>query len=1052
MICLLSLNKIHEGLRKTLLIASLVCCGVALSAQNTVTGTVADENGVLSGVTVVVKGTNVGVLTGENGGYSIDVPDNNAALVFSLLGFATQEIVVGNRTLVNVQMQETVETIEEVVVLGYGAKARKADLSASIGTIERMDIVKQRPVSGVGGMLQGQISGVTVRNETGDPTKEQSIVIRGQGSRGNESVLIVVDGVPGANYNVDEVESIVVLKDAASAAIYGAYSGSAGVIMVTTKKAKTGTTSVSYDGTFGVNHPVNLPQSLSAEEQRRVREQSHKAAGVSLPDGWDTAKNPYIATTRTDWIDLVFRNALFQRHTVALSGGSETLGNRLSLNYIKNEGTLLNTFKESVQLRYNAMFKPAKWIKISEDAWFTTGRSRGTTEANGYDGTLQRALAMPRSAEAYYSDGTIGGTVPKDPAYTDKYGNFSNIHGDIQNPLRGLTSNTEHKLPIDFNSSTFLEVADIIDGLRFTSRFTYRLHYDWNKMFVPRVPEPGKSILDNELAYSAGREQYWESENTLNYDRTFGAHTIGALVSTTLNSMEGRNFGVAGRTFDRESETFQYLNYAKSYDTPTDSYAIDRNLAYVGRLSYSYANRYFVTASMRRDYAGRLPKGKKYGDFPSVTAAWKLSEESFMPKSDVLNLLKLRGSWGRIGNLGSIATGYGTPAYNIFSYVNYSGSGGGMIGKDNPMMSMGVTPSAAFNSNLTWETSEQLDFGLDLKLFGDRLSFSADWFNKMTYNLIKTQDYGWPSNIGIGAPTINEGKIVNTGVEFSLGWNDKAGEIDYFVSANVSVLKNKIADIGAVDPTTGKKADWRWGNAFRSTLQPFRSREGDPLYSYWLVKTDGIFRTDADAAAHVDKNGNRIQPNAVAGDLKFVDKNGDGKINDDDKEYLGSYFPTLTGALTAGLVWKNLTFSFMLQGVQGAKIFHAFKLVMLNEANQNYNRWNRILDAFPNTNEVPRMTVNDVNNNFGTNSDWYLEDGSYMRLKNVMFAYDFTSILQKSAHFKNRKSGLSLSFSADNLLTFTKYSGIDPEVGGNGMDGGVYPLSATFSIGIKLTY
>ncbi|MDR0559247.1 MAG: SusC/RagA family TonB-linked outer membrane protein, partial [Prevotellaceae bacterium] len=558
------------------------------------------------------------------------------------------------------------------------------------------------------------------------------------------------------------------------------------------------------------------------------------------------------------------------------------------------------------------------------------------------------------------------------------------------------------------------------------------------------------------LSYKRNRDTDWNSETTLNFDRTFDKHSVGALASVTLSDYHGSELKASATGFaaDMESELYQYLSFASSYSNPTDAFGVDRNLSYVGRLSYSYDNRYFLTASMRRDYAGRLPAGNNYGDFPSFTAGWKLSEEAFMPKTDMINLIKLRGSWGRIGNIASIGQDY---AFNPLSKLDFGymnrGSGSGVIGEPNYRPSMTITPGRVFNPSLTWETSEQTDFGIDLELFNRKLSLSVDWFNKRTFNLITEQNYGWPGAIiGISAPQINEGEIRNTGIEINAGWNDKIGDVSYFINANLATLKNTITDIGAADPNTGKKPEWRWDDNYRGQLRPFKSREGDPLYSFWLVKTDGIFQSPEEAAAYVDKNGNRIQPNATAGDLKFIDKNGDGKINDDDREYLGGYFPKMTYAITAGLSWNNLSFSIMLQGVQGANAFNAFKFVTLNEGMGNFNRWNRILDAWPNTNEIPRLTTNDTNGNFSTNSDWYLEDASYLRIKNITVGYDLTQILRKANYFDKRKSALTLSLGAENLLTFTKYTGIDPEVGGNGFDGGVYPVFRTYTLALKLTF
>jgi TonB-linked SusC/RagA family outer membrane protein len=1030
----------------------LVSFWVTAEAQNqTVKGKVSDPNGELPGVNIVVKGTTTATVSDINGDYTITVPGSDATIVFSYLGYTTQEIVADNRSIIDVILQEDIKTIDEVVVIGYGTTARRADLSASIGVVNDVTTLKKRPVAGVAEMLQGQIPGVTVRNNGGDPASETSIVIRGQGSKAGESPLWVVDGVPGAPLNTDDIESIVVLKDAASAAIYGAYSGSAGVILVTTKKAKATDPTISYEGNFGISQMLNMPQSLTIEEQRKVREKALGVMGSSLPDGWNVTKNPYIGKTRTDWMDEITRTAPFQRHLVTLSSGTDKFANRLALQYMNNQGALVGSYNKHLNLRYDASYSLSKYVKIREDFFWNTWESRKTETESGYNGAILSALMMPRNAEAYYSDGTYGGTAPKDDAYIAQYGsNFADIHGDAINPLRILKANKPYNKPSSVHSSTFLEITNPVPGLKFTSRFTYKLENNFEKNFNPSRPEPGKPMLTNTLSYSSARYTRWETENTLNYDSQFGRHQVGALVSITANEQRGRGFGTSALSFKSEEAIYQYLNYAGKYINPKDAYNDpDNNVSVVGRVSYSWNNRYFATASYRRDYAGRLPKDKKYGDFPSITGAWKISEEPFMPKTDALTFLKLRASWGRIGNLGSIDYAYGNPTLG----VSNSDDVGGQVGVTTPLVPNMVYNNTAFNSYLTWETSEQSDFGLDAEFLNSRLSFSADYFSKKTYNLIKQQDTGWPSYIGISAMMINEGEVRNSGFEFVLGWKDKIGDWNYFVNANLATLKNSIYDIGLADPMTGKKPVWRWNDMFRETLQPFQSREGDPIYSYWLIENGGIFQTDAEAAAYVDKDGKRIQPNAKAGDLKFIDQDNNGKIDDDDKVYMGAYFPKITYAFTGGFSWKNLSFSMMFQGVGGSKAFNAQKFITLNESQGSFNRDNRILNAWPASNDIPRIAGNDPNSNFTTNSDWYLEDASYLRIKNITVSYDLSDLFYKiSPSLQTRKSLFSAHLSIDNLYTFTKYTGMDPEVGGIGLDGGRYPVPRVISLGVKLTY
>ncbi|MEG2613575.1 MAG: SusC/RagA family TonB-linked outer membrane protein, partial [Alistipes sp.] len=843
--------------------------------------------------------------------------------------------------------------------------------------------------------------------------------------------------------NINDVESIVVLKDAASAAIYGAQSGAAGVVLVTTKRAKSGAPSVSYEGNFGVRTAANLPQSLDVEQERMVRTQSLAASGQKISDLWDPTKNPEMAQTRTDWIDEVFRTALYQRHQVSVSGGTDKFASRVSFNYNNDEGTLVNTFNKTASIRFDGKYDISRHISISEDAMWSSNNQRGqVTGANtdeGYTGILWTALSMPRSARPYYDDGSFGGTA-------EMGSNTAGLHGDLVNPLRLLKANTITNKLENFSTTTALNIHGVIPGLKFNSRFTYRTAKFFYKNFAPKTPEPGKPNGKNTLDYETYDSNYWETENTLTYDNTFGRHTVGALISTTASEQRQRGFSVRGKYFDSETEADQYLTYAGEFDNPNDSYVNpDNNVAIVARLSYSFDNRYFVTGSWRRDYAGRLPKGNKSGDFPAVTGAWKISSEPFFKENNTVNLLKLRASWGRVGNLGSVGYGYSYPTLSR----DGNGDGTQVGGSTNSNL---LYLGTALNPNLSWETSEQTDIGLDLDMFRSRLSISADFFMKRTFDLIQAQTTNWPNYIGINAMLVNQGEIRNRGFEFSATWKEQVNKNwSYYVGGNFTTLKNWVSDIG-VKNEEGMPGVWAHGDNFRDGLEPFQTAEGQPLYTYYLIKTDGLFQSDAEAAAYVDEKGNRIQPNAKAGDLKFVDYDSNGKIDSNDRQYMGSYMPKFTYSISAGFTWKDLSFSMLWQGAAKTKAFNATKYTLLNESVGVFNRSTDILKAWPASNDVPRLTANDENNNFENASDFYLEDASYLRLKNVTVSYDLSRFVRKNAKLAARGSALSVYFSAENLLTITNYTGFDPEVGGIGLDAGRYPVSRVYSFGIKLTY
>lgn len=1025
---------------------------IAYSQQISVKGIVKDQIGEpVIGANVLVRGTTNGVITNVNGEFILSASKSDV-LVVSFVGYTTQEIPVSEKQM-TIVLKEDTELLDEVVVLGYGANTRKQDLSASVGIISNTDELAARPVTSTESMLQGQLPGVTIQADGGDPTSTPNIVIRGQGSQNGDNVLWVVDGVPGAPItSMNDIESIVVLKDAASAAIYGAQSGAGGVVLVTTKKAKEGAPTLTYDGTFGFRQATNLIEPLNAEEQVEMRRRSYENAGQALPDGWNVTKNPWVGTTRTDWMDAIFRTAFYQRHNIALNVGTDKSSSRLSLSFDNDQGTLINTYKKNLALRYNGKMQLNKWITISEDlVWKNTTSRSKETDNDAYTGPILSAVYMPASATIYNPlDGSYGGTTTEDPAYIEKYGsNFADAHGDAVNPVRLLEAENLYNKTSDVWSTTSLEIGNVLPGLKFVSRFTYNLQNYYYKKFNPIRDEVGKPNLSNNVQEQSYRMDAWKTENTLTYDNTFGKHTVGALFSTTADHYSKRGLEAIGKDLSSEAVYLQYMAYANSTEVLDYLTGPDANVSMIARLAYSYDDRYFVTASWRRDYAGRLPKEHNFGDFPAVTLGWKISNEKFFKKNDIVNLLKLRASWGRVGNLGSIDYNYKSPLLSKNTYSEQAQYGV----TSNQLWNNFAYYSTALNPNLTWETSEQYDLGLDMEMFNNRLSLSMDYFDKRTFNLIQPQPMNWPSTMGLDAMLVNLGEVRNRGFELSIGWNDRINKnFSYFVTGNFSYLKNWVSDIG-VKNEDGTPGVWTDDKSFRSVKDIYQTTEGEPLNSFHLIQTAGIFQSDEEAAAYVDKNGKRIQPDAKKGDLKFVDYDGDGTIGFGDRQYMGSATPKTTFAWTLGFTWKKLSFSAMFQGVGGAQAMNVSKYMLLSDVEGNFNRSREILNAWSPDNRgsnIPILSKNDNNGNFSTASDWYLEDASYLRLKNVTLSYDLSDVFCKWSHLNDRNSRLSVFLSGENLATITRYSGMDPECGG--WDALKYPVSRVFSLGVKLTY
>ncbi len=1027
------MNKLLTGL--FLLVLSFQ--GWAQTNGNTATGIVRNADGeVLHGAVVRLENESLGfhqtANTNEKGIFSISSvpPGGGYQFIITHIGYVSDtltgyEMKANGRISLSVTLKNHNSDLDKVVVIGYGS-VRKKDLSAAVSDVSNMDEIKERPVVDVPNMIQGQVPGVTVVANGGHPDQVPSVVIRGVGSTGTENVLYVVDGVPNAPYNPADVVSITILKDAASAAIYGAFSGSAGVIMITTRQAGKGGPSIDYTAFAGAKTAWRLPQSLTAAKTAEVANLASKNAGQTPLDGWDAAKNPYDQVTRTDWMHSIFRTGLVHRHNIAVNAGTDKFSTLFEGRYEENEGTLLNTYNKNISGRMNANYTFNPHIKFKQDVFVNSNDNRDAETSSGYSGVILSAIYMPRSAVVRYDDGSFGGTGPIGSQY-------NGIHGDAINPVATLLRNTAYNKTIDMQSISELKISNIVPGLSFLTRFSYRSTNWLYKDFEPKRPEPGKPNNQNTLTYSTSRERYWIWENTANYDRRFGRHNLSLMASTTSQEDLTMGFSASGKTFDNEATWAQFFVNAASFEgmNPTDYENKDRNESYVGRLAYSYADRYFVTGSYRYDIAGRLAAGYRGKGLPGVTAAWKISSEPFFHVSAV-NLLKVRASWGRIGNLGSIGYYYGYPS--LTSDNTYQ------IGNGAPYTPV-LYQANGFTPNLSWETSEQKDLGLDVSLLDNRLDLTVDYFDKKTFDLIQPQANNWPNTLGLGRPLVNQGSIRNKGLEVSATWKGNIGRVSYDINGNIATLKNRVEYIDG-----NPHSIWAHTDNWRGTMEPFQSTVGQPFYSYWLIKTAGIFQNQQEVDNYVGKDGTKIQPNARPGDLKFVDKDGDGKITDKDRMYMGSAAPKFTYGFTANVRYHGFDISLFMQGVSGVKLFHAFKESTLNGSEQGYNRWDKILNAWSPTNtksNIPIISANDPNNNFQTVSDWYLENGSYLRVKSLIIGYTFPKFIKKSS--------LRVYISGDNLLTFTKYSGMDPEVGGHGLDGGQFPVSRIYATGVKLT-
>ena len=1004
-----------------------------IAAELLLSGQVKDENGnVLPGVTVLLKGTTTGTGTNSEGQFSLAVANPaQAVLVFSFVGYESQEVPVAGLSSFAITMKPSIIGLNDVVVTGYGVTKRD-NLTTAVGSLPNPEKQANRPITSVQDMLQGNVAGVTVLPQGGDPTATSRVVIRGAGSTSSEQPLYVVDGMPyyGGPLNPNDIASITVLKDAAAAAIYGAQAAS-GVIVVTTKSGKSGVPRVTIDTYQGWQSAYKRPEALNAAEQAAAYNLAADNAGVGRPAAHDATKNPWGQTTRTNWIDEILRTGSIYNLNATVSGGGERGRYLSSFGYLKNQGILVGTDLERYTLRLKADYDVTDKITVGQNLYVNRTNGRGANTGSSYSGAIINAIYMPAAATVRYADGNFGGVTPlaPDPAFQ-----FAGAYGDVYNPVALLLRPAIDNPTLNINSIGYVDYMPLA-GLKLRSSFGLDLLNDTYKRFDARVPEPGRSNTMNYLTQSQSARTKWIWDNQVSYQKTLGRH---ALDLTAVYSAQRTNYEYAwmqGQNFDREESWYQYIGNAKEFVVkPTSSVYQDALTSAIGRITYSFADRYFLMASARRDQTSRLATyNSDY--FPALSGAWKISSESFWGVK-AIQTLKLRGSWGQIGNIQSV----NYYAYNVPLVASQAYLGG------TPGYGTAYYVDKQSNPNLKWERSETTDVGLDMGMFDNRLTLTLDYFRKYTRGLILPIAPNTGAGVGEG-PTTNVGTVLNKGLEVSLGYSGQAGDFAYQLNGNLATLQNRVEDLNGYGSAYIQHTD-----NVRTQLYPFRSTVGQPLYSYYLIPSQGLFKSDQEATAYVGADAKRIQPDAKAGDLKFQDVNGDGKIDDNDRVYMGSAMPKLTYGFNLGTQYKGFDLSVFLQGVSGVKLFNAYKFSTYNAGLQGYNLDRRVLDAWTPANPdatIPRLSTADANQNFSRASNWYLEDGSYLRLKNLTIGYTLPAAL--TGHVRTGTS-LRLYATAENLVTFTKYTGLDPEVGGRGLDVGTYPLPRTLTVGLNLSF
>lgn len=1013
-------------------------CGIAF-AQTTITGRVTSTSGgePLPGVSVVIKGTTNGTSTDAEGRYQIQAPANAGTLVFSYIGFVSREEAINGRTTINMALQEDARALQEVVVVGYGTQLRR-EVSTAISSVST-DEITQTPVTRIEQALQGRVAGVQATNISGQPGDAPTIRIRGIGSTGNSNPIYIVDGFPvgGIDYlNPGDIEKIDILKDAASAAIYGARGGN-GVVIITTKQGKRdGKMTVSYDGYYGIQNPWRRLELLNGREYATLMNEGAANAGLTPPFA-----DPSQYGEGTDWQDAIFeKNAPIQNHQVTINGGSEKSGYSAAFSYFDQDG-IVGGDKSNFQrytARINADNQVKDWLKIGTNLAYTHIKRRAFDANQEFGGILSNAINMDPLTPVFETDPAklAQSLYTLNPVVRDANGNVFAISPyasqEIVNPLarlqvmNGLTN-------VDKFVGNAMAELKLLDGLTFHSTLGIDLAFvvgsNYNPIYYLNAAQFNQTSL---VSRNTDRYYTWQAENYATYKKGFGEHNLELTAGTSalksrFEGLFGSNTGLV--TTD---PSMAYLNLAVNAGTAVAQGGAGERaiLSFFGRANYNYQGKYLFSATVRRDGSSRFGSQNRFATFPSFSAGWVLSDEAFFPKSDFLSLAKLRASWGQNGNeeiggnypwAAQIGVGRG------YTFLNPGAKG----------YTSGAAAVAIANPELGWEASEQTNIGLDLTFFNNALNFTTDYYIKTTKGLLVVAPI--LGHVGENPGPVNGGTVENRGLEMALSYQGNVGEFGYNLSLNGTYNKNEVTQINNEEGVLGQVNISTYGPANRTAV-------GLPVGAFYGYKTAGIFQNQAQV------NAQELQPDAVPGDVIFVDVNQDGKFDTNDRTYLGNPTPKFTTGFNMGFDFKNFDINAFFYGAFGHKIFNGtrrYDLVYSNTQSRALNRWT----GEGSTNEFPRFTFNDANGNYKNISDLYIEDGDFVRLKTLQLGYNLPGTLLNRIHMQK----LRVYVSADNLFTLTDYSGFDPEIGARGaidigIDRGVYPQSKTFRLGFNATF
>lgn len=989
----------------------------AQQQAKTVTGTVTDVSGEpIIGANIRIKGTTTGTITDIDGNFSIEA-EPQSVIEVSYIGYLTQETVINNQKSIRFLLKEDTKTLDEVVVIGYGVQ-KKADLTGSVANINTEKLNTQSNAN-IGQALQGKIAGVDIVSQGGAPGSGTRIMVRGIGTLNNASPLYIVDGMymnSIDHINPNDIASIDVLKDASSAAIYGSRAAN-GVIIVTTKEGSNteGKPIIDLSVNLGISTASKFLDMLDAKGWAEVTTIARQAIGKPALDmATDLANKP-----DNDWQDIMFRPALMQNYNLSVKGGGKYSTYYTGLGYFNQDGIVKGTNYQ----RYNIQSKNDYKRGI-----FSAGTN--LIISFSHDKPLHQELRGGMI-------GTILQSVPTLEKYDDtREGGYGGTYGNVVNiphPLAIIDDNImdRYNENVKIFANLYAQI-ELFKGLKYKLNLTPDFSFERYKNYLNKYDFGLATNSITQLTERQRRRRNILVENLLTFDRTFGEHKISALAGYTYQDSRFRHIQAYGEGLPQGLEEIDAATTNRSNEGNSWRSVLTSIL---GRVFYSYQNKYLFTATIRRDGSSKFGKNNRYGYFPSFSLGWNVAEEKFMENVHWLDQLKLRGGYGVLGNQEIDNYQYSS---TITTGINYPDGNGGLL--------QGAFPKNFANPDIKWEETAMTNVGIDFMAFNNRLSLTADYYVKNTKDILLTVPIPISSG-GANDPIRNAGKIRNNGFEFNLGWMDQPNpDISYGINLIGSFNKNKVIAMGSESGSIK-------GGSTNQNITTSETKAGYPIGGYWLISTAGYFNSQEEVDAYA-KDGKKIQPAAEPGDIKFVDANNDGVINDDDRVFQGSPFPDFTFALNGNMRYKNFDLSIGLQGVLGNKIYNATRQT-LEDVTKGSNFLASCLDYWTPENKNashPRLTWDDPNRNTRAESDRYLENGSYLRLRSVQLGYTFPQ-----TWFKGAIQHARVYINAENLFTITSYSGYSPDVNADnanyrGFDNFIYPTNRTFMLGLNVTF